>query len=375
MLLDRCKEQLGDRNTLIDSNDIKKVLIVEMQGFGDALAVLPVARALRERLQGARLSLICQKVAADLFKDLPIFDDIVPLGLDKTELGIGDFVRSIPRLRQEEYDLLVVPSWSLRHTAVSLIVRSKAKLGYLHDYSLELMYHNDYPVEVRGVSTEKEAKYSRDEHIVIRALKTIEPLGIQNGAERYQIEVSQRDKVYVSRLLRQYFGEDERQSFIVIAPGAVWKERTWPIDKWKRVVEMVSPENDVKFMIIGAVEERETNSVLCDGIRGHNLCGDLNLSQLAALIERCFVFMGVDSGPMHLAAALDRPVIALFGPNVPEVCGPKGNLCFVVEAEMQCRPCNQDFCPAPKGRRCMDLISPDRVLSAYRRLMARLSNE
>ncbi len=370
--LDRWKEQLGDRSTLIDPNDIRKVLIVEMQGFGDALAVLPTAMALKEKLPEAKLSLISQKAVADLFRKLCIFDDIVPLGLNKKELGIGDFVRSISRLRQIEYDLLVVPSWSLRHTAVSLVVRSKAKVGYLHDYSYEMMYHNDYLVEARGLSSEKEARYVRDEHIITRALRTIEPLGIDDGEGRYQIEVFQKDRVYVSRLLRQCFGGVESQRFVVIAPGAVWKQRMWPMDKWKRLIEMISAGTDLKFAITGTREERKANSVLCDRIRSFNLCGDLNLSQLAALLERCFVFIGVDSGSMHLAAALGRPVVALFGPNIPEVCGPKGDLSCVVQEEMECRPCDQDYCPVTSGKRCMDLISPDEVLSAYSRLITRL---
>ena len=374
ILIDRFKEQLTGGNTQIDLSDIKKILIVEMQGFGDALAVLPTAEALREKLSGAKLSFICQKVAADLFRNLSLFDNVMPLGLTKTKLGIEDFIHSIPRLRQEEYDLLIIPSWSMRHTAVSLIVRSKAKLGYLHDYSLRMLYHNDYPVEVRGVASRKEATYFKHEHIVTRALKTTEPLGIENREERYQIELSSQDKTYVSHLLQQHFKIDERQQFVVISPGAVWNGRTWPMEKWTMLLDLLVESNGVKFVLVGSGEERHIYSFLCDGDRRFNLCGHLNVSQLAALIERCVLFIGVDSGPMHLAAALGKPVIALFGPNIPEVSGPKGSLSVVVQKDMDCRPCNQDYCPVPIGKRCMDLINPEEVLNAYHSLMARLGD-
>lgn len=375
ILLERFKEGLTDRNSIIDLNDIKKILIVEMQGFGDALAAIPATKALKERLPGAKITLVSQKVAVDLFKDIPLFDELIPLGLDKTKLGISDFIPSIPRLRQAEYDLLVVPSWSLRHTAVSLIARAKAKVGYLHDHSMRVMYHNDYPVEAKGISIRREVTYFKNEHIVTRASKTIVALGIKNKDERYAIKVRPEDRTYISDLLKRYFNLDEEEKFVVISPGAVWKGRTWSMEKWKRLVESLASRNDPKFVIIGAGEERERHSFLCDGLRRFNLCGHANLSQLAALIERCLLFIGVDSGPMHLAAALDKPVIALFGPNIPEVSGPKGNLSYVVQKEMQCRPCNQDYCPIPKGKRCMDLIDPDDVLSAYKHLMAKLRHE
>ncbi len=372
--MDRCKELLTVKNGPIDLDDIKKIVIVEMQGFGDALAVMPTAKILKEKFPDAKLTLISQKVARDLFKNSPLFDEIIPLGINKTKLGVTDFMRSISKLRQVEYDLLIVPSWSLRHTVVSLLIRSKAKLGYLHDYSLRLTYHNDFPVEARGIATRKEARYSKEEHIITRALKTLEPLGIQNNEARYQIEVSPKEKMYVSELLKRY-GLNEDQDFIIISPGAVWKERTWSLENWKRLIEMLSSRNNLKFIVIGSAEEREAYSFLCDGVRSYNLCGLLNLSQLAALIEKCFVFIGVDSGPMHLAAALNKPVIALFGPNIPEVSGPVSDLNFVVQKKMKCRPCNQDYCPIPKGKRCMDLISPDDVLKAYDHLIIKLCHQ
>src|SRR4030042_2922438 len=87
ILLDRCKELLTVKNGLIDLADIKKIVIVEMQGFGDALAVMPTAKILKEKFPDAKLTLISQKVARDLFKTSPLFEEIIPLGINKTKLG------------------------------------------------------------------------------------------------------------------------------------------------------------------------------------------------------------------------------------------------------------------------------------------------
>ena len=373
LLVDRAWDRLKRSNGLVGLDDIEKVLMVEMQGIGDALAALPAAKALKERFPKARLTLISQKAAVDLFKSLSIFDEIIPLGINKSKLGVVDCIRSLPRLRKDEYDLLVVPSWSLRHTAVSLIVRSRAKLGYLHDYSFRMVYHNDYPVEVRGISCARRAGYSREEHIITRALKTIEPLGIEVKDALYEVEVLPGDRSEASALLKECGLDSENQEFIVIAPGAVWQGRTWSTNKWQRLIEMVSGKSDVVFFVIGSGEDREMFSSLCDGVRTFDLCGRTGLPQLMAVMEKSLCFIGVDSGPMHLAAALGKPVIALFGPNIPDVCGPKGRHCMVVQKEMACRPCDQEFCFVPEGKRCMDLINPEDVLDAYECLMTGIS--
>lgn len=371
LVVDRVGDRLKKSNGLVEAEDIRKVLIAEMQGIGDALAALPAAKALKERFPKARLTLILQKAAVDLFRSLSIFDEIIPLGINKSRLGMVDFLRTLPRLRKDEYDLFVIPSWSLRHTAVSLVVRSKARLGYLHDHSFRMVYHNDYPVEVRRISCARTAKYSKEEHIITRALKTIEPLGIEVKDGRYEIEALPGQRAEASALLRKYGLDNGNQEFIVIAPAAVWKGRTWPLNKWKRLIELISRKRDVVFFVIGSREDREMFSSLCDGVRTFDLCGRTGLPQLMGVMDKSLCSIGVDSGPMHLAAALGKPVVALFGPNIPEVCGPKGRHCAVVQKEMACRPCDQEFCPVPEGKRCMDLISPEDVLVAYESLMSK----
>jgi len=375
-LLDLLREKIASRAVIdVCCDCIKNICIVEMQGIGDALAVLPAATSLKQKFPKAGLTLISQKVTAELFQGLSLFQEIIPLGFNKSKLGVADFILSIPRLRENEYDLFIVPSWSLRHTAVSLLIRSKARVGYLHDHSRQMLYHNDYGVETRGMRSLHDVVYFKEEHIITRALKTLEPLGIQQaGVSQYHLEVSQADASFVLRFLKERYKLDADQKYIVMATGAVWKGRCWSPEKWKIFVEMLGQGNDLKFLLIGSREEEQKNNFVCDNVRTFNLCGHLSLSQLPALIARSHAFIGVDSGPMHLAASLGKPVIALFGPNIPGVSGPRGSLCAVVQKEMECRPCNQDFCPQPKGQTCMDLINPSDVMAAYKHLKQRMSN-
>jgi lipopolysaccharide heptosyltransferase II len=375
LLVDRIVEKLRPSCSLFNSRDIRNILIVEMQGIGDALAMLPAVKALIQRFPEAKITLISQKVAVELFERLGYFDHIIPLGRNKSELGLADFIRSVPRLRREVYDLFVVPSWSIRHTAVSLLVRSKTKIGYLHDHSFKMVYHNDYTVEVRGLASTKKVKYYKEEHIITRALKAVEPLGVVANKESYEVEAGPKERKEIRELLQTFGAKNQDDQFIIIAPGAVWERRTWPPDKWKQLVEILTKKFRMDFFVVGSRADRHVASHICDGIRVFDLCGRLDLPQLMALMEKSRGFIGVDSGPMHLAAALGKPVVALFGPNVPEVCGPKGTQSVVVEKKMACRPCEQVFCPVPKGQRCMELIAPEDVARACDALLGRVAGK
>jgi ADP-heptose:LPS heptosyltransferase len=294
---------------------------------------------------------------------------MIALGYSKAKLGIKDFFRTIRELRKITFDLLVIPSWSLRHSVVGLLLKARAKVGYLHDYSLRAIYHNDYLVEVRGIHARGSGKYLRREHIVTRSLRAIEPLEIRANDDNPSIVVHPRDRGFIADLLNNEFGVDQYARFVVCCPGAVWEHRKWRIDYWKQVFRQLRYQGISGVFVIGSPGEEALCESMCDGEFSFNLAGRLTILETAALLERCFVFLGVDSGPMHLAAALHKPVIALFGPNIPEVCGPQGELCCVIEKRLPCRPCDQEYCPVPAGERCMDAITPEDVMDAYGTLL------
>jgi ADP-heptose:LPS heptosyltransferase len=358
----------GPRRVL-EGEQIKKIVLLELQGIGDAVATIPTAKALKETFPDAKITLVTQRVAAGFFKGQPCYEEIVPLGYSKTELGIKDFLRTIRQLRKTTFDLLVIPSWSLRHSVVGLLLKARAKVGYLHDYSLRATYHNDYPVEIRGIRARGSGKYLRHEHIVTRSLRAIEPLGIRANEDSPSIVVHSRDRRFIADLLNNEFGVDRYAKFVVCCPGAVWEHRKWRIDYWRDVIRQLRAHGMGKVFVIGSAGEHGLCATICDGEFSFNLAGRLTLPETVALLEAGSMFLGVDSGPMHLASSLKKPVIALFGPNIPEVCGPQGELCCVIEKKLPCRPCDQEYCPVPAGERCMDLITPEDVMDAYGTLM------
>jgi ADP-heptose:LPS heptosyltransferase len=367
IILDRL---LGRRpKRILEGGQVKKIVFLELQGIGDAVATIPTAKALKEAFSGAKITLVTQSVAAGFFESQPCYDQVIALGYSKAKLGIKDFFRTIRELRKITFDLLVIPSWSLRHSVVGLLLKARAKVGYLHDYSLRAIYHNDYLVEVRGIRARGSGKYLRREHIVTRSLRAIEPLGIRANGDSPSIVVHPRDRGFIAELLNNEFGVDQYARFVVCCPGAVWEHRKWRIDYWKEVFSQLRYQGISGVFVIGSPGEEALCESMCDGEFSFNLAGRLTILETAALLERCFVFLGVDSGPMHLASALHKPVIALFGPNIPEVCGPQGELCCVIEKKLPCRPCDQEYCPVPAGERCMDAITPEDVMDAYGTLL------
>ncbi|MBW2174318.1 MAG: glycosyltransferase family 9 protein, partial [Deltaproteobacteria bacterium] len=218
ILLDRL---FGSRpRRVLEGKEIKNIVLLELQGIGDAVATIPTAKALKAAFPGAKITLVTQRVAAGFFEGQPYYEEVIPLGYSKTQLGIKDFFRTIRQLRKITFDLLVIPSWSLRHSVVGLLLKARAKVGYLHDYSLRATYHNDYPVEVRGIRARGRGQYLRREHIVTRSLRAIEPLGIRANEDSPSIVVHSRDRRFIADLLNNEFGADRYAKFVVCCPGA-----------------------------------------------------------------------------------------------------------------------------------------------------------
>ena len=165
----------------------------------------------------------------------------------------------------------------------------------------------------------------------------------------------------------------EGRPFIHLHPASRWRFKCWPADKNAELIDRLAAEG-FKIVITAAPETDEIALVeqilRKSSSKPLNLAGKLTIKELGALAARARLFIGVDSMPMHLAAAMGTPTVALFGPSGEQEWGPWGVAHRVVTSGHSCRPCGLDGCGGGKVSECLSTLPVEPVLAAARELLA-----
>ena len=185
---------------------------------------------------------------------------------------------------------------------------------------------------------------------------------------RISLEVSREEKGHAETILRS-LNIREKETVIGLNPGAAYgPAKRWPAQKYNSLAGKILKSYQGKILIFGSKQEAEIGRVICSGIERNiiNLMGKTTLRELIALIQRCKVFITNDTGPMHIASALNVPVVAIFGATNPQRTSPLG-VSAVVKKEVDCGPCKYRVCPS--DHRCMEVINVEEVLEIVKKYL------
>lgn len=158
--------------------------------------------------------------------------------------------------------------------------------------------------------------------------------------------------------------------WIALQPGARWLNKRWPVEHFAELVGRLARENgELRFAVLGSNDEQPLADAVCRASpeRCLNLAGATSLPEMIEWLRRCELMVTNDTGPMHVAAALGRPVIGVFGPTEPRRTGPYGQLNRVAQHQLPCVPCLKSRCAWPRPMECLTAITPDEVLARVRR--------
>jgi lipopolysaccharide heptosyltransferase II len=200
-------------------------------------------------------------------------------------------------------------------------------------------------------------------HAVDWNLDLVSALGIKVESARIDLEPAPEDRRLASEHLRSCgFGDD--QLLVGVFPGSKRLSRLWPAARFAEVADALSDRYRCRIMLIGGERERGAIDEIRSKMRREPIIAvGQDIGQSAALIERCGLMISTDSGPMHLAAAVKAPVVALFGPETPVRVRPYGERAVVVRHDMPCSPCHDYDCRFGTMA-CMDAITVDDVVAA-----------
>jgi len=158
--------------------------------------------------------------------------------------------------------------------------------------------------------------------------------------------------------------------WVAIQPGARWMNKRWPVEHFGRLVQQLATERlDIQIAILGGASDSELGASISrqSPDRCLDLTGKLSLPEMIELLRRVEVMVTNDTGPMHVAAALGKPVVGLFGPTEPRRTGPYGQLSNAIQGRLPCIPCMKPECTWREPIECLKMITPESVMGRVRR--------
>jgi ADP-heptose:LPS heptosyltransferase len=337
---------------------VKRVLVIELTKLGDVVSCLPFFPPLKEFVPNAAIVVLVQSQCASLFPLVQEIDEVLTPHMSR---GIWGLMKSVRQIRRQGFDLVVSASPSLRHGLLVLLSGARYKFGFLEFSRAKVFHLQTHRVRSLGFQLQTSSTgllkniNERVDHLC-RCLGARVP-------ERKPALAFLRVSSSLGTKAAKTLGLANGSSYVIVHPFTSWEYRTWPIENFRILVCRILETSTEHVVLVGAesdksplqplIGEFERNPRVSFGI-------GLELDSLARVIANARLFVGSDSGPLHLAAAVGTPSVGLFGPAPPELTGSETPMESHVYKRVECSPCNQESC-VRKWAPCMTLIPVDEV--------------
>ncbi len=337
----------------------QRILCIKLKHIGDVLLMTPAIRALRRAWPGSAIAALVPRGTEDILEGNPDLDAVLVF-----DRGAGSW-QVIRALRRFRPDLVLEMGQGDREAALGWLSGACHRVGYAPGRSGGW----------RRVLLSQAVPWNGLQHVVETNLDLVRALGIPAEASRPVLVVRPEMRAKMAARLASA-GLAPGRPLVVVHPVSRWLFKAWPEDGCAEVIGRLIRDTGVAVALTsgpGAAEVEAANRILARaGTPIINLIGQTTLGELAAVLERAVLFLGVDSAPMHVAAALEVPVVALFGPSGEVSWGPWGEGHVVVASPYLCRPCGQDGCLGSKRSDCLEAISAQMVWEVVEPLLDRV---
>jgi heptosyltransferase I len=361
------------------SRDFRKILLIKLSAVGDVVHTLPVLNKLRRRYPAARLDWLVTPGIAELLQHNPAISNVIEFARDERSAPwrfapFAAAARLVAQLRAVEYDLVIDLQGQLRSGFFAFTSGAPVRIGFDKPRAdIWKTLSRKIPDEARKHAwqgaregswlayTDLIALPTLDIHPVERYLGIGAMLGLDDGLADFSFPIPQEARVRIEALADYY--DIAKAKLLVMAPGTNWETKEWRREAFAEVARHFM-QKGFAVTLIGSERER----ALCDDVAklapgAINLAGETTLSELAALISRATICVTNDSGPMHLAVALGRPVVSIFGPTDPVWAGPYRRDGAILRADLPCSPCYlRQLSRCQFGHACMQDVAAGAVI-------------
>lgn len=331
-----------------------KILIIKPSSLGDVVHALPFLKSIKTAFPDAQVSWVISKNLRGILEGNPLINRIIeidkeswkkPLMIPKTSREIISLVKS---LRSDNFDMVIDLQGLLRSGLITFFSNSPLKIGFQHAREGSRLFYNK-KIPVNGTL-----------HAVDKCLEIAKFLNAQTERVEFPLHVDDAALQEVKKLIGNI------SDYVVIVPSARWETKRWKPENFGSLVSRL----DLPCIVTGSSSDKSIIQKVVSSSRGKgiSLCGKTGLKELIALLSGAKAVVSNDSGPLHIAAALGVPVVALFGPTDPKKTGPygwsespgrrKNRNIKVIKSLFPCSPCFKKKCKEPL---CMNGIRVETV--------------
>jgi len=329
-----------------------RILITRLSALGDCVLTLPVLCALRDHFPRASISWLIQHESAALLRSHPDLSEIIPV-----RKGWLKSFREIRRIRSElrarNFDVVIDPQSLTKSSLAGWLSGSRRRIGLASPKGREVsvLLNNELTQPAR--------------HVVQRYLNLLQPLGIANPESRFRLP---RDPEAVGEVEAFIAAHQLQRGFVVLNPGAGWPSKRWPTERYAAVARHLFRQFGITSVVNGfGSAERILVEAICQSARGCVIpAPEYSLPSLVELVRLARFFVGSDTGPMHIASAVETPCIVLFGPTRREEIGPADPMHILLQSWYQDGSTRYRRSAA---NHAMQAISVDEVISACEHLV------
>jgi len=332
--------------------DYHHILLIKPSSLGDIVHAMPTCAAIRRAYPKARLTWLVKREWAALVERIDGVDRIWPV-----ESTLKGWLSQVSLLRAERFDLVVDLQGLFRSAAIGWFAGSSLHVGFENGREgSPWFYSRRVPVP------------QLEMHAVDRYLLVAKAVGaVESGAPEFRFRIPQTDYDEIDRLLSRS-GVTPGTSWVAMNVSARWPTKRWPATSFAEVADRLQQEGCGPVVMIGGPDERADVAVVNGMMKtpAVDLAGDTTVGLLPALLSRASMLITNDSGPMHIAAAVGTPVVALFGPTSAARTGPYGVGHYVLTGNVPCRPCFSRTCHNALPLECLRTVLPEQVLTVAR---------
>jgi heptosyltransferase-3 len=335
-------------------DNVKKILVIKLRHLGDVLLTGPVFTNLKIEFPGAQVDAYIYDEAAPILEGHPSIDRLLVYSRQWKQFGffgrLGKEWALLRKIRKEGYDLVINLTEGDRGAVAAILSGAEIRVGFAPKGR---WLRNSLTHVVKSCSSLR--------HTVERNLDALRRIGIFPSWEErelfFHVPAAAKESIL------EKLGE---APFVLIHPTSRWKFKCWPVKKMRELIERLQKSGKRVILSCGPDRiEREMVEEISRGLNVLNVGGEISLKELGALIEASELLICVDSVPFHMANALKKSVVALFGPTSEVTWGPWRNpKAQIVAQKLSCRPCYQDGCGGSKVSDCLENLSVDFVFKA-----------